>query len=152
MSSLSPVEFLTHRRLALVGASRDPRDLSRAILRELRARGYDVVPVNPAAGSLEGVACVASVRDIHPPVEGAILMTARERTADVVRDCAFAGVRQVWMHQGAGPGAASVEALAACRESGIAYVAGACPFMFLPGASWFHRLHGWWRRRGAATA
>jgi len=40
-------DFLAQRRIALVGVSRDPRDLSRALFRELRGRGYDVVPVHP---------------------------------------------------------------------------------------------------------
>ena len=43
-------EFLAQRRIALVGVSRNPRDLSRTLFRELRRRGYDVVPVNPDAG------------------------------------------------------------------------------------------------------
>ena len=43
-------EFLAQRRIALVGVSRDPRDLSRTLFRELRRRGYDVVPVNPELG------------------------------------------------------------------------------------------------------
>ena len=40
--------FLSCRRIAVVGVSRDPKDFSRAVLRELLKRGYDVVPVSPA--------------------------------------------------------------------------------------------------------
>jgi predicted CoA-binding protein len=145
MAALSPKSFLDHRRLAVVGVSRDPKSFSRALFHELVAKGYDVVPVNPAAGSVEGVACVASVRDVHPPVEGAILLTPASATADAVRDCSFAGIRRVWLHQGIGPGAASDEALEACREHGLETVTGFCPFMFLPGSAWIHRAHGWWR-------
>ena len=43
-------EFLSQRHLALVGVSRNPKDLSRVILRELRKRGYQVALVNPAGG------------------------------------------------------------------------------------------------------
>jgi predicted CoA-binding protein len=142
--------FLGLSRLALVGVSRDAKDFSRGVLRELVSRGYDVVPVNPAAESIEGRRCYARLQEIAPPVEGALVMTPPQAAADAVRDCVAAGVGHVWLHRGAGMGAASPEAIALCRAQGLAAVEGACPYMFLPRASWFHRLHGFfWRRRHA---
>jgi predicted CoA-binding protein len=135
-------DFLSRRRIALVGVSRDARDLSRAIFRELRTRGYDVVPVHPEMSVLEGVPCARRVQDIQPPVDGALLMTPPPVTETVVRDCAAAKVPRIWMHQGVGPGAVSPQAVAFCREHGIAVVEGACLLMLLPGAGWIHRTHG----------
>ena len=40
-------DFLSRKRLALVGVSRNPQDFTRSMFREFRRRGYDVVPVNP---------------------------------------------------------------------------------------------------------
>ena len=40
--------FLGARRIAVVGVSRNEKDFSRYVLRELARRGHDVVPVNPA--------------------------------------------------------------------------------------------------------
>jgi predicted CoA-binding protein len=148
MGSLAPETFLSHHRLALVGLSRDPRSLSRALFAELRARGYDVVPVNPSVHSIDGVECAASVRDVHPPADAAIVMTPAAQSADVVRDCAFAGIRHVWFHRGVGPGSVSDDALSACADAAVDFVEG-CPFMFMPRAGWIHRAHGWWRRRTA---
>ena len=135
-------DFLARRRIALVGVSRDPLDLSRALFLELRQRGYDVVPVHPELTSVDGVPCARKLQDVHPAVDGALLMTPPAATERVVRDCAEAGVARVWMHRGAGRGAVSPEAVAFCREHGIAVVEGACPFMFLPRASLVHRVHG----------
>jgi hypothetical protein len=39
--------FLAGKRIALVGVSSRTEDFSRALFRELVARGYDVVPVHP---------------------------------------------------------------------------------------------------------
>jgi hypothetical protein len=139
-------EFLAQRRIALVGVSRDPRDLSRTLFHELRQRGYDVVPVHPELASVEGVPCVRRLQDVSPGVDGALLMTPPAATERVVRDCAEAGVARVWMHRGAGRGAVSQAAVAYCREHGIAVVEGACPFMFLPGAGLVHRAHGFLAR------
>ena len=148
MTSMSVVanDFLGQRRIALVGVSRDPRDLSRALFRELRGRGYDVVPVHPVLESVDGVRCARRLQELQPPVDGALLMTPPAATDDVVRDCAETGVRRVWMHRGAGRGSVSPAAVAYCREHGIAVVDGACPFMFLPQAGFVHRAHGFFAR------
>lgn len=133
-------------RIALVGVSRSEQDFSRMVLRALVARGHDVVPVNPALGEVEGRRCFARVQDIQPPVLGALLLTPRPRTADAVRDCLAAGVRRVWMHRGGGPGAATPEAVALCRASGIEPITELCPFMALDDAGWLHKLHRLLRR------
>ena len=68
-------DFLAQRRIALVGISRRPSDMSRTLFRELRARGYDVVPVNPELLSVDGVPCLHRLQDVSPRVDGALLMT-----------------------------------------------------------------------------
>jgi len=139
-------EFLTYRRLALVGVSGNPKDFTRGLFREFVDRGYDVVPVHPGIAQIEGRPCFARVGAIDPPVESALLLTSPAVTEEVVRDCAAAGVRHVWMYRAAGAGAVSAHALAFCRENGINVIPGECPLMFFPRAAWFHRLHGWIRR------
>ena len=143
--------FLAHRRLAVVGVSRDPRDFSRTVVAELSRRGYDVVPVNPRGG------LIRRVQDIDPPVKAALIMTPPAITAEVVKDCAEAGIEHVWMHQGIGPGAASPAAIAFCEAHGISVVRGACPLMYLPETGFVHRAHRWCREvlrspRGDGTA
>jgi predicted CoA-binding protein len=146
------VRFLRCRRLALVGVSRDPRDFSRALMRDLMCRGYDVVPVNPATPMIEGLRCYGTVAEVAGPVEGALLMTPPAQGAAAVRDCLRAGVPRIWFHRGIGPGASSPEALRLCREAGVEVVDGECPYMFLPGASLFHRIHRFFRHgRGEAA-
>ena len=139
-------EFLAHKRVAMVGLSRDEKDFSAALFRELCLKGYDVVPVNPQATEVAGRRCFARVQEIDPPVEAVLLMTKPEVTERVVEDCAAAGVRLVWMYRAAGTGAVSAKALQFCLEHGMSVVAGECPFMFLEGTKGVHRFHGWWRK------
>jgi predicted CoA-binding protein len=143
-------DFLSRRRLAVVGVSSDPKDFSRTLYRELLDRGYDLVPVNPKAAEVEGRTTVPSLRELPAPVEGALVMTPPSATAGVVRDAAAAGIPRVWLHRGAGQGAVTDEALALCREHGIACVPGECPFMFLPQSGWVHRVHALFRRLGGS--
>ena len=134
-------DFLAHRRIALVGVSRNPRDFSRILFREMCTRGYDMVPVNPVAIEMENRRCFARVQDIEPPAEAALIMTAPQQTENVVRDCLQAGILDVWMHRGGGQGAVSEEAVKFCRGNGMRLVKGYCPYMFLASTSLVHRVH-----------
>ena len=136
------VAFLAHHRIAVVGVSRDPKHFSRYMFDELCTRGYDAVPVNPQAQKLAGHPCFARVSMIKPPVQAALVMTPPGETEQVVRDCETAGIRAVWMHQGAGQGSGSPAAVEFCREHGLNVIEGHCPFMFLPHTQFVHRAHG----------
>ncbi len=140
--------FLSCRRIAIVGVSRDPRDFSRQVLRAFVERGYDALPVNTAGGEVDGRRVAGRVGEVQPPPEAVLLMTPPTATDQVVRECAEAGVRRVWMHRGGGRGAVSKNAVAFCRERGIEVVDGECPFMFLPGTGWVHGVHRFLRRLG----
>jgi predicted CoA-binding protein len=135
-------DFLSQNRFAVVGVSRQPKDFSRMLFRELVQRGYDAIPVNPKARDIDGRPCFSRIEEIQPPIEGALLMTAPAITETLVRDCAAARIKRVWMFRGGGTGAVSAEAVRFCESSGISVIPGECPFMYLPRTGWVHRLHG----------
>ncbi len=135
-------DFLAQKRIAIIGLSREPKDLSALLFNELCRRGYDVVPVNPNAPELLGHRCFARIQDVQPPVEAALLMTSPEVTETVAGDCAEAGIHRIWMFRGGGRGSVSDKAVQFCRARGIQVIPGECPFMFLPKSGTVHRLHG----------
>jgi predicted CoA-binding protein len=135
-------EFLALRRIAMVGVSRNPKDFSRTLFRDLCERGYDVVPVNLFADEIDGRETFQCLQVIRPAVEGALLMTTPHTTEQVVRDCADAGIARVWMYRAGGQGAMSAEAVEFCRNNNIRVVEGYCPYMFLPATGFPHRVHG----------
>ena len=147
MTTLKQVEdFLALKRVAVVGVSRDPKHFNRVMWEEFRQRGYDAVPVNPNVAEIDGVECFSSVKDIEPPVEGALIMTNRRDTAQVLADCAAAGVKNVWLYGGMAPGPATPEAKAFADEKGLSHIDGFCPYMFLPGTPAFHAPHRAWKK------
>jgi uncharacterized protein len=144
--------FLASKRIAVVGVSRNEKDFSRFVLRELLSRGYDAVPVSPVLDEAEGRRGWASLQKIDPPVEGALILTHPSIAESVVRDALGAGIRKVWFHRGASVGSATPAALALCEANGIEAVHDLCPFMALPDAGVPHRVHGFfWRCFGHAT-
>ncbi len=134
-------DFLAQKRIAVVGASRNPRDFNASMFRTLREHGYDAVPVNPNATEIEGVPCYARVQEIQPPVQAALVMAKPEVAGKVVEDCREAGIARVWLYGTSGK-SNSPQAEEFCRANGIAVVPGYCPHMFLDGTPWFHRFHG----------
>ena len=139
-------DFLSQKRLALVGVSRNQKDFTRILFREFCERGYDMVPVNPSLPEVEGRTCYPHVQDVTPPVDGVLLMTSPAVTEQVVRDCAEAGVSRVWMYRAGGHGAVSPSAVQFCEAEHMAVVPGECPFMFFPNAGFIHRAHGFIRQ------
>lgn len=135
-------EFLDQRRFAVVGASDEPSSFGRTVCKELRARGYEAIAVNPNASTVLDAPCYPDIAAVPGGLDGAIVMVHHERSADVVRACVTAGVPRVWLFKGVGgAGAVSDEAVALCRAHRIPVVAGACPLMFLEPVGMVHKIH-----------
>jgi len=143
-------DFLAQKRIAVVGVSHDPKDFSRALLRTLRERGYDAVAVNPELSSADDAPCFGKLADVTPQVDGVLVMTSPAVTDQIVQECAKLRIPRVWMYRAGGKGAVSPQAVEFCEEHGIAVVPGECPYMFLSGEPWFHRLHGFIKRISGA--
>lgn len=134
-------EFLAQDRLALVGLSRDAKSFSHAVYRELVDHGYDITPVNRWADAIVGEPCVRTIADLPDGIGGVIVMVRSAQAAQVVQECADRGITRVWLHKGVGASSVSDEAIALCRDRGIAVIDGACPLMFVPHPGLVHRIH-----------
>jgi len=137
--------FLGLKRIAMIGISRDEHQTSRYLFRELTQRGYDLVPVNPNAQEIEGRQCFATIAQVEPKVDGALVFTPPPTNHRVVEECLAAHVPRIWLYGAGGGGAASQDVVEMCDKAHVPVVAGECPFMFLPQTAWFHRAHGWVR-------
>ena len=134
-------EFLAHKRIAVTGVSRTPKDHgSNSVYRRLRDRGYEVFPVNPNADEVEGADCYHDLKSIPGGVEAVVIATAPDKAEGTMRECAELGIKHVWMHRGYGQGSVSPAATAYGREHGITVIDGGCPLMFAPTADFGHKL------------
>ncbi len=144
-ASLNVIEdFLAQKRIAMVGMPRERNHDTMLLFRlfeEFCRRGHEVLPVNPNASEISGQHCFARVQDIQPAPDVALLLTSPTVTNSVVRDCAEAGIKRIWMYRGGGQGSVSDEAIEFCRTHGMEVVPGQCPFMFLQPVRSFHWFH-----------
>lgn len=136
-------DFLSAKRLAVAGVSREGNLPANAIFRKLKSSGYDVYPVNPRAQEVEGVPCFADLASVPASLEGVVIATPPGAAEELVRECADLGIGKVWMHRSFGGGSVSDSAVRLCREEGISVIAGACPMMFLEPVDFGHRCFRW---------
>jgi predicted CoA-binding protein len=136
--------FLNGRRFAVAGVSREGKLPANAIFRKLKEAGYDAVPVNPNAASVEGVPCYPNLAAIPGPVDGLVIATHPDVAAGLVEQAAALGVKQVWFHRSFGEGSVSDASLAACRAAGIEPIVGGCPLMYCAPVDIAHRCFRWW--------
>ncbi len=144
-SKLAVQDFMAQRSLAIVGASRSGRKFGNLVLKTLRAKGYQVWPIHPHAEALEGVRCYPDLLSLPQAVQGVVIVVPPAETEKVVRQAAAAGIRRVWIQQGA----ESHAAIQFCRENGLSEVHGECILMFARPLTSLHWLHHWlWKVLG----
>jgi len=132
-------EFLSERRLALVGASRSGASFGNTVLKELKNKGYEILPVHPEADVVDGMDCRRRLSELPGDVTALVVVVPPTETERVVEDAARVGLKRVWLQQGA----ESPEAIDSCRRHGIDVVHGECILMFAEPAGFIHRVHRW---------
>lgn len=139
-------EFLSGKRFAVAGVSRDPRQAANAVFRKLRNSGYLVFPVNPNATETEGAHCYPDIRSIPGRIDRLIVATHPSVSLDLVRQLDPRGVSQLWFHRSFGQGSVSNDAIQECSARGIRCIVGGCPLMYCEPVDFGHRCMRWWLR------
>jgi predicted CoA-binding protein len=87
--------------VAILGASADPAKYGYKSLRAHRANGYDVYPVNPKGGEIEGLTVYKSLADV--PVEHLDRISVYLPPAigmTVLEEIAAKGCNELWLNPG----------------------------------------------------
>ena len=137
-------DFLNDKKVAIVGASAKKDNFGRTLLLELGKKDYEVIPVNPKCGEVEGRPCVPTVKDLPNDVASVILAVPPSLTDEIVDQCIGTPIERVWMIRGVGRGAYTESAHQLCRNNNIKLVYGFCPMMFYGGG--MHNFHLWLRK------
>jgi uncharacterized protein len=135
-------DFIAQKTLALVGVSRKKTKFGNAIYTELKKRGYRVYPVNAYMETYEGDPCYKDLKTLPEPVGGVLISVHPDKTEQVVKDAATAGIKRVWIQQGS----RSDAAVNACKENNMTYVSDECILMFLEPVGSIHKFHRWIRK------
>ena len=134
-------EFLAHKRIAVTGVSRKPKEHgSNTVFKRLRDRGYQVFAVNPTADKVEGADSYRDLKSIPGGVDAVVIATAPDKAEGTMQECVELGIKHVWMHRSYGQGSVNPTAATYGRKHGITVIDGGCPLMFDPTADFGHKM------------
>jgi acyl-CoA synthetase (NDP forming)/GNAT superfamily N-acetyltransferase len=115
---------LTPASIAVIGVSRRPRSVGRAILRNILGGGFPgpVYAVNPAATELDGARCVPSAAALPDGVDLAIVAVPAGAVAGIAEECGQRGVKALVVVAAGLSVAARAELRGICRRHGMRMV------------------------------
>jgi predicted CoA-binding protein len=108
--------------VAAVGATDNPAKFGGAIYRDLKRKGYRVLPVNPRRASVDGDQCYPDLASLPLRPDIVNFVVPPQATLEVLQECLRLGLMQVWLQ----PGAENAEVLDFLEAQGFDYLAGAC--------------------------
>ena len=115
-------EFMSQKRFAIIGATDNPEKYGYEIFKNLKGRGYEVYPVNPRLGELEGTKCYPSLSDIPVKVDVVDFVVPPPVAADVLKECKKLGLNRIWLQ----PGSESEAAIDFCHKNNLKVVHDVC--------------------------
>jgi uncharacterized protein len=113
------------RTFAFVGASPTASRPSYFAMKYLMAKGYRIIPVNPAHAGKElfGQKIYASLADIEEPVDVVDMFRTPDAAPEIVREAIAIGAKVVWMQLGI----RNDEAAKMAEDAGLKVVMNRCP-------------------------
>ena len=137
MTSLKQIEdFIAAEPVAMAGVSRNPKKFGHAAFKDLKEKGLNIIPVNPAAAEILGVKAYPNIGALPPEVKSVIIMTKKDQTSGIVKEAKARGIKHIWIQQMAD----SKEALKELEGSDINYITGECILMHYKPNS-IHKFH-----------
>ena len=119
------IDFLRQKRFAVIGSFRSREKFAYRILIDLMKRGYEVFPVNPRMGEVEGRVCYKTISDIPGGVDVVNIVTPPHVTEGILKECLQKGIIRAWLQ----PGAESPDVIQFCHDNGIKVIHSMCVMM-----------------------
>jgi predicted CoA-binding protein len=110
------------KTIAMVGASSNPERTSHAIMKQLLAAGYHVIPVNPKETEILGQKAYASLADIPEPIEIVDVFRKSEDTPGIADEAVAIGAKVLWLQLGV----TSDDAAARAKAGGLTVIMDKC--------------------------
>ncbi|HEY6921221.1 MAG TPA: CoA-binding protein [Methyloceanibacter sp.] len=117
--------LVTHRTIAMVGASPNTSRPSYFAKKYLKAKGFRVIPVNPGQAGQEilGEKVYASLAEIEEPVDIVDVFRNSEAALGITQEAIRMGAKVVWMQLGV----RNDEAAKLAEAAGLKVVMNRCP-------------------------
>lgn len=129
--------FLAPKKLAVAGASRNPKKFGGTVIKDLKERGFELFPVNPNAEEIQGLKCFKTVSELPANVKHLLILTPREKTLETVNLAVQNKMEMVWIQQMS----ETPEAITVLENAGIPFIQKKCIYMFADPVKGPHNFH-----------
>jgi uncharacterized protein len=130
-------KFMSSKKIAIAGVSRNEHKTGSAFFRELDKKGINVVGITPHIDSFDGKPCYKSVEDLPSDIEGIITAVKPEVTLEVVKSAYNKGINNIWMQLGS----QCQEAINFAEEKGMNVIYKECALMYFEPVDSIHKFH-----------
>ena len=130
-------DFISKKKIAVAGVSRDAKKFGYLIFSELRNKEYTVYPVNPNADKIDDVTCYQNISDLPDDVESILIATNKLHTDKLIQDSIDKGILNIWVQQNS----QTKESLNYLENDSINIIFNHCIFMFAEPVSGIHKFH-----------
>lgn len=110
------------RKIAVIGASKNPEKYGNKIVKDLLSKGYEVFPVNPKYEEINGLKCYKDVEELPKDVELLVFVLPPEKGKKIAEKALKLGFKNFWFQ----PGAESKEIISLLEKKEANVIFGAC--------------------------
>ncbi len=114
--------LLDHRRVAVVGMSKDPAKPAHYVPKFLLRHGFEVVPVNPTADEILGLKAFKSLLEVQRPVDVVDVFRPSDQVLPIAEQSLKVKPKVFWMQEGI----YNQEAAETLRRTGVTVVWDRC--------------------------
>ena len=130
-------QFVSSKRIAVVGMSRSGKKFGNMASKELKAKGYEIFPVHPEAKEIDGMTCYPDLKSLSGQVDGVWISIPPKNVPPVLDEAAEIGLKNIWLQQGAW----SAEVQQTIDRLNLSVVSKKCIMMYAPPVKSIHKFH-----------
>lgn len=130
-------QFVSSKRIAVVGMSRSGKKFGNMAAKELNAKGYEIYPVHPDSAEINGFTCSPSLGSLNGKIDAVWISVPPQKVSPVLAEAAEIGLKNIWLQQGAW----SPEVQQTIDQLGLQVVSKKCIMMYAPPVKSVHKFH-----------
>lgn len=130
-------DFFNEKKIAVAGASRNPKKFGNQIFKELKLKHHDVYPVNPNADEIDGIPCFPSVEALPSDVQSLLIVTPKSQTNQILLEALKKGISNIWVQQMS----ETPETFSIAEQHKNNIILKKCAFMFSDPVKGMHKFH-----------
>ena len=94
-------QFVSSKRIAVVGMSRSGKKFGNMAAKELKGKGYEIFSVHPQAKEIDGLVCYSDLKSLNGKIDSVWISIPPKNVSQVLEEAAQIGLKNIWLQQGA---------------------------------------------------